>query len=57
MENAEVIIRNHVLIKLILDQADCYKEIDYNIELTDTNELVGRKMQTKSIDAKSNFKS
>lgn len=47
MENAEVIIRNHVLIKLILDQADCYKEIDYNIELTDTNELVGRKMQNQ----------
>ncbi|EKS8486735.1 immunity 26/phosphotriesterase HocA family protein [Listeria monocytogenes] len=43
VENAEVIIRNHVLIKLILNQADCYKEIDYNIELTDTNELVGRK--------------
>ncbi|EAC2362617.1 immunity 26/phosphotriesterase HocA family protein [Listeria monocytogenes] len=43
VENAEVIIRNHVLIKLILNQADCYKEIDYNLELTDTNELVGRK--------------
>ncbi|HFL0705505.1 TPA: immunity 26/phosphotriesterase HocA family protein [Listeria monocytogenes] len=43
VENAEVIIRNHVLIKLILNQADCYKEIDYNIELTDTNEVVGRK--------------
>ncbi|MBC2262247.1 hypothetical protein HCB45_11695 [Listeria sp. FSL L7-0091] len=43
VENAEVIIRNRVLIKLILNQADCYKEIDYNIELTDTNELVGRK--------------
>ncbi|HFQ5703294.1 TPA: immunity 26/phosphotriesterase HocA family protein [Listeria monocytogenes] len=43
VENAEVIIRNHVLIKLILNQANCYKEIDYNLELTDTNELVGRK--------------
>ncbi|HAA6498048.1 hypothetical protein C9758_15220 [Listeria monocytogenes] len=43
VENAKVIIRNHVLIKLILNQADCYKEIDYNLELTDTNELVGRK--------------
>ncbi|HAB9492478.1 TPA_asm: hypothetical protein GYV21_07925 [Listeria monocytogenes] len=43
VENAEVIIRNHVLIKLILNQTDCYKEIDYNLELTDTNELVGRK--------------
>ncbi|EAC2793749.1 hypothetical protein ARU75_03345 [Listeria monocytogenes] len=43
VENAEVIIINHVLIKLILNQADCYKEIDYNLELTDTNELVGRK--------------
>ncbi|HHP9359486.1 TPA: immunity 26/phosphotriesterase HocA family protein, partial [Listeria monocytogenes] len=31
VENAEVIIRNHVLIKLILNQADCYKEIDYNL--------------------------
>lgn len=58
VENAEVIIRNHVLIKLILNQADCYKEIDYNLELTDTNELVGRKKcKTKSIDDKNNFKS
>ncbi|MBC2182312.1 hypothetical protein HCB33_02940 [Listeria sp. FSL L7-0233] len=43
VENATVIIRDNVLIKLILDQVDFYKEIDFAIELTDNNELVGRK--------------
>ncbi|MBF2398230.1 immunity 26/phosphotriesterase HocA family protein [Listeria marthii] len=43
VDNAIVIIRENVLIKLILDQADFYKEIDFDIELTDSNELIGRK--------------
>ncbi|MCD2253129.1 immunity 26/phosphotriesterase HocA family protein [Listeria marthii] len=43
VDNAIVIIRENVLIKLILDQADFYKEIDFDIELTDNNELIGRK--------------
>ncbi|MDT0016398.1 immunity 26/phosphotriesterase HocA family protein [Listeria swaminathanii] len=43
VDNAIVIIRENILIKLILDQADFYKEIDFDIELTDNNELIGRK--------------
>ncbi|TYV28745.1 immunity 26/phosphotriesterase HocA family protein [Listeria monocytogenes] len=43
VENRTVIIRENRLIKLIVEQADYYKEIDYDLELTDTNELIGRK--------------
>ncbi|EPS5493226.1 immunity 26/phosphotriesterase HocA family protein [Listeria monocytogenes] len=43
VENRTVIIRKNRLIKLIVEQADYYKEIDYDLELTDTNELIGRK--------------
>lgn len=43
VEYATVIIRENRLIKLIVEQADYYKEIDYDLELTDTNELIGRK--------------
>ncbi|EEP9867041.1 hypothetical protein AFS05_000005 [Listeria monocytogenes] len=43
VENRTVIIRENRLIKLIVEQADSYKEIDYDLELTDTNELIGRK--------------
>lgn len=43
VENRTVIIRENRMIKLIVEQADYYKEIDYDLELTDTNELIGRK--------------
>ncbi|EAG9433665.1 hypothetical protein DB724_11440 [Listeria monocytogenes] len=43
MEKATVIIRKNRLIKLIVEQPDFYKEIDYDLELTDMNELIGRK--------------
>lgn len=41
--NAKVIIRDNILIKLMLDESDFYKEIDYNLPVTEGSELIGRK--------------
>ncbi|MBK3913088.1 immunity 26/phosphotriesterase HocA family protein [Listeria ivanovii] len=50
LENAKVIIRNNLLIKLMIDESDFYKEIDYNLPVTEANELIGRKgSKTKAL--------
>ncbi|MBC1471822.1 immunity 26/phosphotriesterase HocA family protein [Listeria seeligeri] len=50
LENAKVIIRDNLLIKLMIDESDFYKEIDYNLPVTEANELIGRKgSKTKAL--------